>query len=241
MFSAALFDLDGTLLPLDTDAFIKAYVADVARFVAPHLPPEKFVPRLFSATQAMLEDRDPARTNQDVFMDHFFTGLDVPPGRLLPVFEAYYRERFPALRRLSGPPDPAARAAVEAALRAGIRVVIATNPLFPAMAIEERMRWAGVADLPYSLVTSYEHMHFCKPNPAYYAEVAERIGAPPETCLMVGNDAQEDGAAKLAGMTVFLVEDWLVDRGAGPAPDHRGRLADVVSFLAQAGPLARRS
>ena len=41
---AVLFDLDGTLLPMDQDEFVKAYSMGLAKKLAPHgYEPEKLV------------------------------------------------------------------------------------------------------------------------------------------------------------------------------------------------------
>jgi hypothetical protein len=92
------------------------------------------------------------------------------------------------------------------AFKAGYQVVIATSPLFPRRAIQERLRWAGVADFPYALITSMETSHFTKPHPEYFAEVLARVGARPAEALVVGNDWDADltPAAKL-GLPHFWV------------------------------------
>ena len=94
----------------------------------------------------------------------------------------------------------------------GLRVALATNPLFPAVATESRIRWAGLDLKDFDLVTTYENSSFCKPNPAYYKEIMEKLGVSAEECVMVGNDVQEDGAAAKLGMRVFILTDCLIDR-----------------------------
>lgn len=233
MFEAVLFDLDGTLLPMDTDKFIAAYVEDVAAFVAPHVNPAEFVEHLLAGTAAMLQPRAEKMTNETAFMRTFFARSGYDEDVMLPLFDRYYRERFPALRSLTAP-DPAARLAVEAAVAAGLRIGVATNPLFPQLAIEERLRWAGVADMPWDIVTTYEQMHSCKPQLSYYEEILERLGVKPERALMVGNDVGEDMIAAELGMTTFLVEDQVINRDNRPVRcDFRGPLSALAPFLAE--------
>ncbi len=230
--SAVLFDLDGTLLRIDTEAFFSDYFSRLARFVAAYIPPDDFTPRLMRATTAMIDNLDPQRTNKEVFLDHFFRGLDAPQGKLMAVFDCFYREQFPELKRHSQPVD-GARAAVESVLAAGCRAVVATAPVFPRFAIEERLRWAGLDDLPFALVTTYENMHFCKPHREYYSEIADKLGLTPAECLMVGNDVEEDLVAKDAGMLTFLAGPEIIHRGLRPcAPDFRGLVRDVPLVLA---------
>lgn len=116
---------------------------------------------------------------------------------------------------------PAAAALVRAALDAGLAVVIATNPLFPGMAIEKRLEWAGipVTDYPYALVTAYENMHAAKPQPAYYREILSVVGRPPERAMMVGDDWRNDIAPAAA---VGLHTWWIAPKetmSGDSAPD----------------------
>ena len=55
-------------------------------------------------------------------------------------------------------------------------MVAATNPLFPKVATMNRLRWAGFDPEDFALFTTYEHYHYCKPNPAYYTEVLASLG-----------------------------------------------------------------
>ena len=93
---------------------------------------------------------------------------------------------------------------------AGKTAVLATNPVFPEIGIDSRVRWAGLTPELFSIRTSYETIGYCKPNPAYYRVLAHRTGCDPEECLMIGNDTQDDLAAKKIGMQVFLLTDCLI-------------------------------
>ena len=50
-----------------------------------------------------------------------------------------------------------------------------------------------------------------KPDPAYYEDVLRALDVRGEECLMVGNDATEDMAAREVGMDVFLLTDCLIN------------------------------
>ena len=95
----------------------------------------------------------------------------------------------------------------------GYRVALATNPLFPAIATESRIRWAGFEPEDFEIYTTYENIGFCKPNPDYYTEVLRRIDAKPEECIMVGNDVDEDMiAASSIGIKGFLLTTNTINR-----------------------------
>ncbi len=235
MFTGVLFDLDGTLLPLDLDTLVREYMKAVVGHMAPVLPPERLLPALLQGTLAMISHTDRSQTNQDAFFADFFPNVGATPADLMPHFDAFYRDVFPSLRRLAVSGGPG-RPAVAAALARGCRVVLATNPLFPLSAVVERMRWAAVDDLPWELVTSYEEMHACKPSAAYYEEILQRTGLRPEECLMVGNDVAEDMApARALGMSTFLVTGYELNATGTPYTGPSGTLADLADRLRNLG------
>ncbi len=124
-------------------------------------------------------------------------------GKTSPLFDAFYREEFQQAKAFCGQ-NPKAREVVAACKKAGYPVVLATNPIFPAVATESRIRWAGLEPEDFAWYTTYENIGYSKPNPAYYQHILTRLGAQAEDCLMVGNDVNEDmGAAQQAGLSVF--------------------------------------
>lgn len=226
-----LLDLDDTLLDTNMDTFIPAYFQSLAGSLRDHLDPNLMLPALMSGTKRMFENRDPARTLQEVFDAEFFPRLGVDRAALEPHFERYYDEVFPTLGHLTAP-RPAAVTLVDWAFSRGWQVVIATNPLFPIKAIHHRLRWAGLPPekYPFALVTSYEHMHFTK-SPAYYAEVMARLGWPDSPVLMVGDEPDWDiRAARAAGIATFQVPRDGAQR-ANPPADGEGTIAQVRAWL----------
>ncbi|MCJ7676543.1 MAG: DinB family protein [Anaerolineales bacterium] len=207
MIEALLLDLDGTLLDNDIDAFLPSYLKALSRHMAPWVPPDRLVPQLLKSTSVMLANRQPTRTLQQTFAEDFYPALGTTEAALLPHFEAFYRDEFPKLVGLTHRREAAIRI-VQTALDAGVRVVVATNPLFPRMAIDHRLEWAGVPArvTPYSVVTSYETFHSAKPQPAYYAEILGHLGLHAARAAMVGDNVQDDLLpAQSLGMAAFHV------------------------------------
>lgn len=203
MVKALLSDLDGTLLDIDFHGFMRDYVVGVSRYFADCIPPEQFQRELVASIEAMILNNVPNRTVLQAFMDTFSQRLPLPDDAM-DRFYAYYETEFPRLAGY-GRPVPGARELLEAALRRGLTLVVATAPFYPERPIRERLRWAGLDDLPIRLITSSEVMHRSKPFREYYLEIAERIGVAPEECLMVGDETVMDGSAAQAGMHVALV------------------------------------
>lgn len=231
---AILFDLDGTLLPMDTDAFVRQYLKSLAPYVANVIPPETMVASLWKATELMIFNKEAHRTNEEVFVEEFCKLTGVEKEQVWPTFDQFYEEEFPKLHIHTQPNPEQSRKVIQAALNQGYRVAIATNPVFPRAAICQRLQWAGVDDLPIDFVTVYEETRFCKPHPEYYLEVVERLGFQPDECVMVGNDRQEDLVASLAGLKTYYINQCRIDRGE-PAfvPDQEGTMDELYQAITQ--------
>lgn len=235
MTKTLMFDLDGTLLDLDMEVFLPAYLKALAPRAARLMDPGKFVADLMASTEAMIRNDDPGRTNQEVFLADFRVRTGLAPEAWLPLFEDFYRTDFHRLRALAAP-RAAARPLVERALERGYEVVVATNPLFPRAAIEARLAWGNLAGLPFTFVTSYEIMHFCKPNPRFFAEVLDRLDRRADECVMIGNDAVEDMAAVRVGIRSFLLTERRVGQVRRQCPPTwEGTLEDVLQFVELGG------
>lgn len=231
MFKAILFDLDGTLLPLDLEVFVHKYFESLAPFLAHLVEPKKLVEELMLATEAMIQNNG-VLTNEEVFMQKFFSAIGQEKTKIYPLFEEFYANHFPKLKKYAGH-SVLAEKIVRQAIEKGYRVALATNPVFPEMATRHRMEWAGISQLPWELVTTYENSTFSKPNPKYYQEVCKKLDLAPRECLMVGNDVQEDLVAGTLGMKTYLIIDCLIDRGTPEyKPDYQGSLEEFYEFVA---------
>lgn len=231
MLKAVLFDLDGTLVPLDHDRFVKSYLSQLASNVAHVVEPKRFVNQLLASTANMVNNRDSQYTNEQVFMRDFFSGIGVEEEILRPLFDDFYANDFHKIGVVARS-STAARQAVSAVLTQGLDAVLATNPLFPLIAVKQRMQWGNIADMPFKHITSYETSHYCKPHTEYYLEIADNIGVKPDECLMVGNDVEEDLAAAKVGMKTYLVTDCLLNfKGLEPKADYTGSLQEMADFL----------
>jgi HAD superfamily hydrolase (TIGR01549 family) len=228
MIAALLFDLDDTLLGNSMETFLPPYFRLLGRRVGHLVPPERLVRQLMRSTAVMMANDDPEVTNAEAFAAHFFPAIGLPQEELMPLFEAFYREDFGQLRGYTRP-IPEARQVIQAAFDAGFEVVIATQPVFPLNAIQQRMEWAGIADFPYAMVTSYENMHACKPNPRFFLEVCEQVGRAPGECLMIGDSLDQDiEPARRAGLKTFWVTEEPVP---DPSSDWHGSLADLRRLI----------
>lgn len=211
MIKTILFDLDGTLLPMDQEVFIKSYFKRLAAKLAPRgYESRKLFDCIWAGTEAMVVN-DGSCTNEEAFWKKFASAYGEQVMEDIPLFEEYYANEFQTVKEDCGF-NPQAKELVDRLKREGYRLVLATNPLFPRIATESRIRWAGLEPGEFELYTTYENAHYCKPNPKYYEEILEKIGCRAAECLMVGNDVEEDMVAETLGMKVFLLTDCMINK-----------------------------
>ena len=230
---AVLFDLDATLLPMNQDKFIEKYFAEISAYLNDKCgyEPKGFFGAMWLGIKDMIIN-DGTRTNEEAFWERFkgIYGSERIEGDM-PVFEQFYAERFERTKSVCGYTKKS-REVVDFVKERGITAVLATNPVFPLEATKMRMGWVDLKPEDFALVTTYENIGFCKPNPEYYAEIAKRIGVSPSECLMVGNDTSDDLSAALAGMDVFLLTDCLINtKGIDISSVPNGGFDELLAYL----------
>lgn len=232
MLDTILFDLDGTLLPLDLEKFIKIYFAEMRSSFRDLMDPEKLVKCIWIATEAMVKNVE-ERTNEVVFMEKFSQLIDGDLAVFQQRFSEFYDGGFLKTQE-SVLKSSVMHEAVCRLREKGYNLIIATNPLFPKEAIYHRIRWAGFEPSDFPYITSYERNHYCKPQPHFYQEVLREINKQPEQCLMVGNDVQEDLVALTTGMETYLITDHLIHRNDEPIQTtYQGTYEDFLGFVNQ--------
>lgn len=231
MITTCLFDLDGTLLPMDQETFVNSYLTRLAKKMAPHgYAPETLVKAVWSGTAAMVQN-DGTATNEAVFWQVFdrIFGRDTRVDE--PLFEAFYQEEFQQVRLDCGF-NPLAAETICQIKAMGFRTVLATNPLFPPIATQSRVRWAGLNPEDFEFITTYDNSSRCKPNPDYYREILDKLDLKAAECLMVGNDVTEDMVAGTLGMKVFLLTDCLINKDNADISQYpNGSFPELLDYI----------
>lgn len=232
-----LLDLDDTLLQTNLNVFVPAYFQALADHLSNHVAPEITVRALMRGLHIMYEHEDPAQTLMDAFDAEFYSTIGIAKSEISVVLDDFYDQVFPTLVDHTQQIDETA-VLIDWALSCGFRVAIATDPLFPRKATYHRLRWAGIDPENVELFSTYEHYHFTKTFPAYYAEVLGRLGWPEGPVLVVGNDIERDlTPANRLGLATYLIDGA---SGSGPGPFDaaqdkfeagRGKLADLRPWL----------
>ena len=226
-----LFDLDGTLLPLDHDAFMHGYFDLFGKHCASlGYDVEKAIAGMFAGMKAMIFEGEGSSTNKECFDRAFSSESGIDSESFNARFVPFYSEEFHQLESAATRSERAIEV-VEYLTKKGYELVLATAPLFPWQATHARIRWAGLEPSLFKTITTYEHCRYTKPHLSYYENVLEEIGRKAEECLMVGNDVAEDMVALQLGMSTYLVTDCLINcRGASIEGLRSGSFHDFQLF-----------
>jgi FMN phosphatase YigB (HAD superfamily) len=233
---AVFFDLDGTLLPLDMEMFIRLYYeaihdCGIMRSIHPangHEIFEKAVYAMFS--------NDGRATNADVFFGTIgrYSGLDRP--RFIEMMDGFYNGGYKRIR-LSAQGEPRVPEVIEALKGKGYRLILSTNPLFPDIATNQRVEWAGLSPADFEYISYYDNSSFCKPNMGYYNEILYKTGLSAEECYIVGNDVKEDMCAVALGFEGFLLTDHLIGDISKAPECHKGDYTALLDFAGSLPPV----
>ena len=231
MIKAVFFDLDGTLLPMDQEIFINAYLGGLTKKLAPRgYEPKAVAGALWKGTADMMKN-DGKKRNDQVFWDSFAAILGEDVRGEESHLDEFYANEFQLVKDVCGY-TPMAKELVESLKAKGVTVVLATSPLFPKVATDSRIRWAGLEPEDFAYVTTYENSYFCKPNPLYYTDLCKKLSLDPREVVMVGNDVGDDMVAEAVGMKVFLLTDHLINKSGRDINDFRhGDFAALCKYL----------
>lgn len=210
---AVLFDLDGTLLPMNQDSFLDIYFKNLTAHICgdgSH-DPNEYVGAIWKGVKAMLTN-DNSVTNEVAY----FNSIGEKYGEECAKNEYSKYDEFYKTKYAKGKSEcwhtPRSREIVDVLKEKGIVIALATNPVFPTTATNMRMGWVDLLPEDFALVTTCDNTGYSKPNPKYYLDIASKLGVEPKECLMVGNDVDDDMVAKTVGMDVFLLTDCLINK-----------------------------
>lgn len=230
-YKAILFDLDGTLLPMELKEFqmtsSRLFVEEMEKY---GYDPEKLAMVNLEGIKAM-SSNDGSMTNEEAYIKKIceIYGYDIMKDYRL--FKDYYGGEFDKVKEVCGC-NPLAGKTVKMLKDKGYRLVLATKPWFPDSGLKMRLKWAQVDWEDFEFMTDYENSKFCKPAIEYYEEILERLELKGNECLMVGNDVDDDMTAAGAGIDVFLLTDCLINtEGADISIYPKGGFTDLLEFL----------
>jgi FMN phosphatase YigB (HAD superfamily) len=177
------------------------------------MPPETLIEKLLVSTH-MLTKNNGQMSNAEYFMSFFARGYEEQREELWNRFMKFYENEFDRFKSLVSVPRGVRNVFVKLKKK-GVKLVIASNPIWPLVVQMKRLSWAGLGDWNFDLITHIENMSSCKPNIEYYLEICHKINVEPGACLMVGNDPVNDLPVARIGMKTFLVTGGSESRDSG--------------------------
>ena len=227
---AIFTDLDGTLIRMDEQDFLNHYLSRLCQTVAPlGYEPQTLVSAMWKGVDAVVHS-DGSQSNRDTFWQTFSTLLGKQVLLHEPVFNEFYDNGPFRLTQEITKPNPMARAFIDSLKERRLRIILATNPLFPACAVKTRLAWIGLTLEDFELISTYENSRFCKPSTHYYEELLQKSGLSPAECIMIGNSVTEDILpADALGMETFLITEY----ASGPTDQvkNKGSFSEMMAFV----------
>ena len=230
-YKAILFDLDGTLLPMDLDSFKNMYFSMLVKSISRHgYEPGPLMNAILDGIGAMFNNNG-EMTNEKAFFDVMQKAFGDKIYSDIRYFQEFYENEFDQIRATVGF-NPDAEVVIKRLKAMGYRLILATNPVFPEIATKKRIEWAGLSPCDFEFITTYENSHFSKPNNGYYEEILDKAKLSAGECLMVGNDTTDDMSVTNLGMDAFLVTDDLINKkGTDISCYKNGKLIDLLDSL----------
>ena len=209
MLKAVFFDLDGTLLRIDEQQFVKLYFKLLSEKLAGRgYDAKTLMDSIWKGTALMMKN-DGSKSNEQVFWNFFKT---VYPGceKDKPLFDSFYQNEFKQLNEICQVTETSKRV-VMLTKELGLLPVLSTNPLFPMDGQRTRLSFLGLRPEDFAYVTSYENSCYCKPNPKYFQSLLDKFNLKSDEVIVFGNNDFEDGdCASSLGIKVYLVDGYLI-------------------------------
>ena len=130
----------------------------------------------------MMSPNHPELTNEQAFYGKLEELTGVSRDVMLPAFDEFYEKYYDNIQ-VTSKADPRCREAIKTAKAKGYRLVLATNPVFPCLATDKRIAWAGLDKEDFSYISYFNNTHFCKPDLRYFEEILEKLELDASECL----------------------------------------------------------
>lgn len=201
-FDAAIFDMDGTLT--DTMPFWRFTALEYALnhgfplrldYVARmYTEPSGFLLSSYAEAVGIELDWQEAMSELESYMNRHY----IEAGRTKP----YVKEFLDNLKAK------------------GIRMCVATGS--PREYARNALDRTGITDY-FEFITDHYETEYTKSNPAYFTNLAERLGVAPERCMLFEDSLYSMKSAKTAGMQICAMEDG----SQAPDKDEIVQLCDI--------------
>lgn len=211
---ALLFDYDGTLALVDEDWFVESYFFMLNVFLVERYKVALDQADVLDCIAHITKYADGMTNNYERFLKCLSSKVEKINWRK--AFEDFYASsEFDELVNLVEPNQKIIES-VKKARHFGLLTALASNPIFPKIAVKKRLSWIGLSASDFDHISCMENSHYCKPDPRYYIELCKALSLEPKDCLMVGNNDFLDGSCVNVGMKYKPVELFSQDGKKDP-------------------------
>ncbi|MCY3410951.1 MAG: HAD family hydrolase [Candidatus Heimdallarchaeota archaeon] len=202
---AVFFDLDGTLLDMSEDDFTKQYTELIYQYFINILDKDTFFKGFWRGIEDMMKHDDPDRNTLESFADTFSSVTKLHRNHTIDIFLDFYTNSFDELKSIGK--SNLARDVIDLCKQKGLKLILATNPVFPEIATQKRCDWIDLSFDDFIYVTHAENFTVVKPYPRYFNELLSKAGVLADETLMVGNSFLYDAGASQVG-----IKTWIIDK-----------------------------
>lgn len=205
LMRALLVDYDGTLVEVNEEKFTKEYFVQLKAFAENRM---SFSGKeIMECIEQITNFADGKANNYERFLECFSKKSQLNFADLKGIFDTFYRSKYFENLSVFVKPNISVVNLVNRAKEHGILTVLATNPVFPKIAIIKRLEWIGMTECSFDLITHMENSYYCKPDPRYFQQIISILKVAPGDCTMVGNDEYFDRSCEKIGIEFINVKE----------------------------------
>lgn len=205
MIKAILFDLDGTLLPMNEEIFTKGYFSLLSKkMVSLGYDKDNFISAVMFGTKAMRVNNG-EKSNKNVFWENFISVFGGDRIKIESDFTDFYNNEFKESSKFCGENSEALKV-VQLARKSGFKTILASNPLFPKEGMLTRLGFVNISSENFDYISTYDNSSYSKPNTNYYLELLKQNNLKANEVIYIANSKEDDLIpAQNVGIKTFLV------------------------------------
>ena len=231
MIKAVIFDLDGTLVPLKDDEFVKMYFSLLCKKLVPLGYDKDILVKTMLTGNKMMKLNDGRASNDVVFWNEFAKVFGDEKRADERYFHDFYLNEFNNIKSILGEKLDSKKV-IDFCKSKGLKTIIATSPVLPIEAMVARIGFVDLKEDDFDYISHYSNSNYAKPNPKFIEEVLEKNNLKPEEVLYFGNSEKEDGQpAKMLGIKVFIVGDYIIEDDENLGEFEHFKFDDIIDII----------
>ncbi len=193
-------DYDGTLIKTQEEDFTKMYFITLAKKA--NMDPMNLGKTIMNITKELIKNQNGKENIYKQFMKKLVDQTNKNKKEWEALFLNYYNKEFKELKRHVIPN----KKLIKILKNAKHKVIFASNPLFPKIAVINRLDFIEMNESEFIYVSHMENSRWLKPNPKYFSEILQKLSIDANDSIMIG-DSEFDSSCQKAGIRFVHVND----------------------------------